>query len=130
MATPWGIPSIAQMLPQRATIARAGLIRGDHGRETETSAVIASDVPCKAGAAGTYDGKRYADGDDFRDRRPAWFLPGQDIRPGDRVTVRTLVPGAAPQDATYICGSADPQAEGAYLKVFLTPDPTAADRAD
>lgn len=110
-------PSVTGMLPQTATIEREVATPGEYGTDAREWQVQAQAVPCRAAAAGSFNGRKYASSSDFREQRPCYFEPGTDIRPGDRVTVTTL--GAS---VTYRAGSVDPQADGAYVKAYLVPD--------
>ena len=106
------------MLPQRCDIDRPVKAHDGAGGWAETWQRVASAQRCRVGAAGTYTGKAYADTSDPRPQRPVWLLPNVDVREGDRVAVA----GVGVFDVVW----ADPQADGAYVKLFCDPHKGAA----
>lgn len=103
-------PSIAHLLPQRATIKRVARTANGKGGHTESLAVWKTAVPCRLGGARLTnyvdeDGRLVSDV-----RRDAWFLPDLALKIRDVLIV---------DGQTHIVNSTDRQADGVYRKAIL-----------
>ena len=102
---------IAHLLPQRAAILRVQRTGNGHGGYVENLVPLARNVPCRVGSASLnrfsdIDGRLATD-----PTRAAYFRPGQDLQPHDRIEVA---------GQRMVVQAIERQADGVYLKAFLS----------
>ena len=106
------------MLPQRAMVERPGAVHDGSGGWGRSFVTIATGLRCRAGAAGTFNAAKVADGGDARSQRPVWLDATADVLEEDRLTVTGADGGEV---GIFIVVSVDRQADGGYLKAFCDP---------